>query len=161
GMGAHAVGELASKLAADTVPHVYSKHAQDGPAEALHKAFVETNFTIYNRGQQNRGFEGMGTTGTALLIHPEGAWIGHVGDSRVYRIRGDTIEQLTFDHSLVWELARRQRVSPEELQGIPTNVIIRSLGPEQTVQVDVEGPHGIEEGDTFLICSDGLSGQVS
>ncbi len=65
GMGAHAVGELASKLAADSIPHVYSKHAQEGPILALRKAFIEANLTIHARGQQNREFAGMGTTGTA------------------------------------------------------------------------------------------------
>jgi protein phosphatase len=161
GMGAHAVGELASKLAADSIPHIYSKHAHEGPAAALRKAFVETNLTIHTRGQQNREFEGMGTTGTALLLRPEGAWLAHVGDSRAYRVRDHRIEQLTFDHSLVWELARRQRVSPDELQGIPSNVIVRSLGPEPLVQIDIEGPHPILPGDIFVLCSDGLSGQVA
>jgi protein phosphatase len=161
GMGAHAVGELASKLAADSIPHIYSKHAHEGAAAALRKAFVETNLTIHTRGQQNRDFEGMGTTGTALLLRPEGAWVAHVGDSRAYRVRDGKIEQLSFDHSLLWELARRQRVNPEELQGVPSNVIVRSLGPEPLVQVDIEGPHPIQPGDIFLLCSDGLSGQVS
>jgi serine/threonine protein phosphatase PrpC len=161
GMGAHAVGELASKLAADSTPHIYSKHAHEGPLPALRKAFVETNLGIHTRGQQNREFAGMGTTGTALLIRPEGAWVGHVGDSRCYRIRNGKIQQLSFDHSLVWELARRQNKAPEELVGVPSNVIVRSLGPEPLVQVDVEGPHPIQSGDYYLLCSDGLSGQIS
>lgn len=161
GMGAHAVGELASKLAVDSIPHIYSKHAQDGPVAALRKAFIETNLSIHTRGQQNREFAGMGTTGTALVLRPNGAWIGHVGDSRVYRIRDGRIEQLSFDHSLVWELARRQKVSPEELQGIPPNVIVRSLGPEPLVQVDIEGPHPVRKGDIFVLCSDGLSGPLT
>jgi protein phosphatase len=161
GMGAHAVGELASKLAADSIPHIYSKHAQEGPIAALRKAFVEANQNIHNRGQANREFEGMGTTATGIVLRPEGAWVGHVGDSRAYRIRGGKIEQLSFDHSLVWELARRQRKLPEELVGIPPNVIVRSLGPDASVQVDVEGPHPLQPGDTFLLCSDGLSGPVS
>lgn len=161
GMGAHAVGELASKLAADSIPHIYSKHAQEGPIPALRKAFVEANQNIHNRGQANREFEGMGTTATGIVLRPEGAWVGHVGDSRAYRIRGGKIEQLSFDHSLVWELAKRQRKNPEELHGIPSNVIVRSLGPDANVQVDVEGPHPLQPGDTFLLCSDGLSGPVS
>ncbi len=161
GMGAHAVGELASKLAVDSIPHIYSKHAHEGPVAALRKAFVEANLSIHSRGQQNREFAGMGTTGTALVLRPDGAWIGHVGDSRVYRVRDGRIEQLSFDHSLVWELARRQRVSPEELKGIPPNVIVRSLGPEPLVQVDVEGPHAIRKGDLFVLCSDGLSGPLT
>jgi protein phosphatase len=161
GMGAHAVGELASKLAVDVIPHTYSKHAHEGPAAALRKAFIEANMTIHARGQQNREFAGMGTTGTALLLRPEGAWIGHVGDSRAYRVRGGQIEQLSFDHSLHWELARRQHVNPDKLQGIPSNVIVRSLGPEPLVQVDIEGPHPVAAGDIYVLCSDGLSGPVS
>jgi protein phosphatase len=161
GMGAHAVGELASKLAVDSIPHIYTKYAQEGPLPALRKAFVEANVNIHTRGQQNPEFAGMGTTATALVLRPEGAWIGHVGDSRAYRIRNGSIEQLSFDHSLLWELARRQGVSPEELHGIPPNVIVRSLGPEPLVQVDVEGPHPIQAGDIFVLCSDGLSGPLS
>lgn len=161
GMGAHAVGEMASDMAVSIVPHTYHKHTHQGPAPALRKAFVEANASIHARGQQNREFEGMGTTSTALVIRPEGAWLGHVGDSRAYRIRDNRMEQLTFDHSLVWELARRQGVDPDTLRGIPSNVIVRSLGPEPLVQVDVEGPHPLKEGDIFLICSDGLSGQLT
>jgi protein phosphatase len=161
GMGAHAVGELASELAVRIIPHTLGKHAQNGPATALRKAFIEANASIHARGQQNREFEGMGTTTTALVLRPEGAWIGHVGDSRAYRIRNGFIEQLSFDHSLIWEYARRQQVNPDEVEGIPSNVIIRSLGPEPLVQVDVEGPYPVREGDIFVVCSDGLSGQVS
>jgi protein phosphatase len=127
----------------------------------LRKAFVEANASIHARGQQNREFEGMGTTSTALLVRPEGAWIGHVGDSRAYRIRNGRIEQLSFDHSLVWEYARRQNLNPDQVQGIPSNVIIRSLGPEPLVQVDIEGPYPVHSGDMFVLCSDGLSGQVT
>src|SRR5437660_1025485 len=127
-MGAHAVGEMASELAAKIILHTYHKHSLEGAASALRKAFVEANASIHARGQQNREFEGMGTTSTALLIRPEGVWVGHVGDSRAYRVRKGKIEQLSFDHSLVWEFARRQRVDPDSVQGIPSNVIIRSLG---------------------------------
>jgi PPM family protein phosphatase len=161
GMGAHAVGELASKMAVDNIPHVYSKYAREGPEPALQKAFVEANTTIHTRGQQNREFKGMGTTGTALVLREEGVWVGHVGDSRAYRVRQGVIEQLSFDHSLLWELARRQQKNPEELKGIPSNVIVRSLGPEPVVLVDVEGPHPVQPGDIYLLCSDGLSGQVT
>ncbi len=161
GMGAHAVGELASELAANIIPHTYYKHAHQGAVPALRKAFIEANASIYAKGQLNPEFEDMGTTSTALVLRPEGVWIGHVGDSRAYRIRDGQIEQLSFDHSLVWETARRYHVDPEGLQGIPSNVIVRSLGPAPLVQVDVEGPHPVREGDIFLLCSDGLSGQLS
>jgi protein phosphatase len=160
GMGAHAVGEKASEQAAALIPHMYGKYAGNGPVTALRKAFVEANATINACGQANRDFQGMGTTSTALLLRPEGAWVGHVGDSRAYRVRDGLIEQLTYDHSLVWEYARIQRIDPSQVHDIPANVIHRCLGPEPLVQVDIEGPHPIRAGDVFVVCSDGLSGQV-
>src|SRR6516162_6469240 len=161
GMGAHAVGEKASEQAAGVIPHTYGKHAHQGAVAALRKAFVEANASIHACGQANREFEGMGTTASALLLRAEGAWIGHVGDSRVYRIRNGVIDQLSYDHSLVWEYARLKRIDPDDVEDIPSNVIHRCLGPEPLVQVDIEGPHPIQGGDIFLLCSDGLSGQVS
>lgn len=160
GMGAHAVGELASKLAVDTVRLAYSKSKGDEPGEMLRAAFEEANHTIHERGKQNQEFQGMGTTATALVLLPDGARVGHVGDSRCYRIRGNSIEQLTFDHSLLWELARKHKVEPERITSVPSNIIVRSLGPEPKVRVDVNGPYPIVEGDRFLLCSDGLSGPV-
>lgn len=161
GMGAHAVGEKAAEQAAQTIPHIYQKHAQQGPVQAIRKAFVEANAGIHMCGQQNREFEGMGTTSTALLLKPDGAWVGHVGDSRCYRIRAGVIEQLSYDHSMVWEYARLQHLDPDEVDEVPSNVIFRCLGPEALVQVDIEGPHTIQPGDVYLLCSDGLSGQVT
>jgi protein phosphatase len=152
---------MASAIAADQIPHTYQKLASQGPQQALKKAFDEANANIHQRGLQNREFQGMGTTSTALLLRAEGAWIAHVGDSRAYRIRGNQVEQLSFDHSLQWELARRQQVSPDSIAGIPSNVIVRSLGPEDSVQIDVEGPHPIQPGDIYVLCSDGLSNQLS
>jgi protein phosphatase len=161
GMGAHAVGEKASEQAAGLIPHTYHKHALQGAAAALRKAFVEANASIHAFGQANREFEGTGTTTTALLLRPEGAWVGHVGDSRAYRIRDGRMEQLSYDHSLVWEYARLKGIDPDDVQDIPANVIHRCLGPEPLVQVDIEGPHPLRLGDVFLVCSDGLSGQVT
>jgi len=160
GMGGHAVGEMAADMAGDIIPHIYHKHAHQGPDIALRTAILEANASIHARGQQNREFEGMGTTATALLIRPEGAWVAHVGDSRTYRVRPDKIEQLTFDHSWLWELARRQGVEPETLKHVPSNRILRCLGSDPLVQVDIDGPYPLEEGDIFVVCSDGLSGQV-
>ena len=161
GMGGHAVGEKASEQAVRIIPHTYHKYAHEGPVLALRKAFVEANASIHACGQANAEFHGMGTTGTALLILPDAVWLGHVGDSRAYRIRDSLIEQLTFDHSYIWEYARREKIDPSEVRDISANVISRCLGPEPLVQVDVEGPHEARPGDVFLLCSDGLSGQVS
>ena len=162
GMGGHAVGELASKMAVDTVPHSYLKSTDPNREDALRKAIEEAHAVIHNRGEQNRDFLDMGTTCSVLTLGPEGALIGHVGDSRVYRIRGDQIDQLSFDHSLQWELLRQGKYSEEEIRlHQPRNVITRCLGPEPTVQVDIEGPLPVFPGDVYLLCSDGLTGLVA
>ncbi len=163
GMGAHAAGELASRLSVELIPHHYGKLLKGIPSEALQRALVETNSEIFRKGQANPEFRSMGTTTCALAILPEGAVVAHVGDSRVYRLRGNVLEQLTFDHSLVWEMRASGEVSEEALRSnaIPKNVITRSLGPNGTVSVDLEGPFPLRVGDKFLICSDGLSGQLS
>ncbi|GAB4136873.1 MAG: protein phosphatase 2C domain-containing protein [Planctomycetaceae bacterium] len=162
GMGGHAVGELASKIAADTIPHTFFKSTDENIADSLKKAIEQANANINERGTQNRDFERMGTTCTALVLSGQGAIIGHVGDSRLYRIRERRIDQLTFDHSLQWELIRQGKIKPHEIdQHEPRNVITRSLGPEPTVQVDLEGPYPIAPGDVYLLCSDGLTGHLS
>lgn len=162
GMGAHAAGELASKMACDAIPHTYSKHPPGNPPEALKTAIVEANKTIHNRGQSEPEFQGMGTTCSAMLLLPEGAVVGHVGDSRVYRVRGGRLDQLSFDHSLVWEMKAAGRIGSQQVEAsLPKNIITRSLGPNAKVQVDLEGPFPVAPGDRFLLCSDGLSGPVT
>jgi protein phosphatase len=162
GMGGHAVGEKASAKAVRDIPLTYQKHVpQDGVRPAIRRAFVEANAGIYEIGVKNPEFKGMGTTATGLFLRTDGAWIGHVGDSRAYRIRPGRVEQLTFDHSWVWEIARRQGIDPDDLGDFKKNVIIRSLGPDAEVEVDIEGPYPVEPGDIFLLCSDGLSNLVT
>ena len=163
GMGAHAAGELASKMAVDAISHHYHKFANLSPPEALNKAVLEANKEIFHRGQENADFHNMGTTASALVVLPQGALIGHVGDSRIYRVRGSRLDQLTFDHSLVWELRKHGQLSgdDEQFSSIPKNVITRSLGPNEAVEVDIEGPDPIAVGDTYLLCSDGLTGRVA
>jgi protein phosphatase len=162
GMGAHAAGELASKLATDSVPLTYHKLLDRPPHEALCQAVCDANAQIHSRGMASDDFRGMGTTISALVLLPDKAFVAHVGDSRVYRLRARQIEQLTFDHSLVWELRAAGQIAPGDAPNyIPKNIITRSLGPNPEVQVDLEGPLALEPGDIFLLCSDGLSGQVS
>jgi protein phosphatase len=161
-MGGHAVGELASKIAVDTIPHTFDKLRQLSAKDALWASIEAANAAIYERGMQNKEFLRMGTTCTALLLCPQGAIVGHVGDSRIYRIRNRLIDQLTCDHSLVWELIQQRKVHPRDAERMcPRNVITRSLGPEQAVQVDMEGPFPVLPGDTFVICSDGLCGLLT
>jgi PPM family protein phosphatase len=161
GMGAHAAGELASKIATDIVPLTYQKLRDKSPPDAILAAVHDANNQIYTRGQASPEFKGMGTTATVLVLLPQGALLAHVGDSRAYRVRGQKIDQLTFDHSLVWELQATGQKYEEPISNfIGKNIITRSLGPNPNVQVDLEGPHPCQVGDTFLLCSDGLSGQV-
>ncbi len=162
GMGAHAAGELASKMACDNIPHNYRKSKTGTPTESLIKAYREVGAQIHAKATANKDFHGMGTTCSTLVFLPEGALIAHVGDSRVYRIRDGRIDQLSFDHSLVWELVRQRHLTLEQAgKNVPRNVITRSLGPDPTVEVDIEGPLPLVPGDVFLLCSDGLSGPVT
>jgi len=162
GMGAHAAGELASKIAVDTIPLSYLKHPKGGPEVALKAAIADANEAIHARGTKNTDFEGMGTTVAAIVLMPTCALTAHVGDSRVYRVRPKRISQLTRDHSLAWELVARGQLRPDQVESFgATNVITRSLGPDATTKVDVLGPFTIRPGDCFALCSDGLSGPVS
>jgi serine/threonine protein phosphatase PrpC len=162
GMGAHAAGELASKLAAEGVPYLYRKYTELSPPDALLRAFRETNIEINRRGRANTDFHNMGTTSSVLVLLPQGAITGQAGDSRIYRLRGDTLSQLTFDHSLQWELRAASQLSEtaDLSAAVPKNVITRSLGPNPNVEIDLEGPHPIALDDVFLLCSDGLTGRV-
>lgn len=161
GMGGHAVGELASRIATESLPLTYLKSRHPNPGEALFEAITAANAAIHSKGEANRDFARMGTTCTALVLSDQGAVIGHVGDSRCYRIRRGRIDQLTFDHSLQWELIRRGGMKPEDvfLQE-PRNVITRSLGPEPKVEIDIEGPYAVLPGDVYVLCSDGLPNHV-
>ena len=160
GMGAHAAGELASKMAADGVVHSYLKRPELPPHESLRHAIREINAQIHDRGESSIEFKGMGTTCTALVLAASGAIVAHVGDSRVYRLRNGKLEQLSFDHSLVWELRAANDSAEMDTIHLPKNIITRSLGPNPGVEIDLEGPFPLESGDVFLLCSDGLTGEV-
>jgi serine/threonine protein phosphatase PrpC len=160
GMGAHAAGELASAMAAKIVPERYAGEAQPSPPLALGRSMRQANSEIHARGERDTEHRGMGTTCSVLVLLSRGAIIGHVGDSRVYRIRSSTIEQLSRDHSLKWEIEANSGPHDQGIASIPKNIITRSMGPHEQVEIDLEGPFPIEEGDVFVLCSDGLSGQA-
>src|SRR6188472_723414 len=111
GMGAHAAGELASKMAVENTPYLYNKYLELSAPEALERAIRESNTQIHSRGSANTDFHGMGTTASALVLLPQGAICAHVGDSRIYRLRGNQVSQLSFDHSLQWELRASGQLS--------------------------------------------------
>ncbi|MDO4585676.1 MAG: protein phosphatase 2C domain-containing protein [Planctomycetia bacterium] len=161
GMGAHAAGERASRMATDIISQSYIKRTSEITSDALRNAVIQAHQQIKREGASDEAFHDMGTTVDALLLLPEGAYVAHVGDSRVYRLRNRSFEQLTFDHSLVWEVRHSGRVPMAKVPAfIPKNVITRSLGPTDNLVVDLEGPFPLQPGDSFLLCSDGLTGQV-
>ena len=148
GMGAHAAGELASAIAAGRVPKIYDEQSQYSPPLALRTSIEQANGEIYAKGESGVEYRGMGTTCTVLVLHPRGAILGHVGDSRAYRVRDRRIVQLSRDHSLVWELETAGGMSRSQAaDAAPKNIITRSMGPHAHVDVDLEGPFPVRAGD--------------
>jgi protein phosphatase len=158
GMGGAQAGEVASQLAASALEGGNSD-AADGP-QRIDELIQEANRRIFDRASTDPAASGMGTTMTVALVEGMTVAIGHVGDSRAYLVRGEQMEQLTEDHSLVNELLKSGRLSEEEAQVHPQrSVITRAVGTDPDVDVDgftIEA----EDGDVFLICSDGLSDMV-
>jgi protein phosphatase len=161
GMGGHAGGATASRVAIETVEQIF-RASTEAPDAMLRGALEAANHEVHTQAQNDASLTGMGTTGVALLLPPEGpGWVANVGDSRAYRLRGGRLEQLTLDHSLVAELQRRGMLTEEEALVHPRrNEVLRSLGVEPEVMVDVT-EIDVLPGDQFLLCSDGLSGVVS
>jgi serine/threonine protein phosphatase PrpC len=158
GMGGAQAGELASSLAAAALTDV--QEHPGGGEERVDELIQQANRRVYERQSQDASASGMGTTMTVALVGEGRVAIGHVGDSRAYLIRNGSLEQLTEDHSLVAELVRSGKLSPEEAEAHPQrSVITRALGTDPDVDVDT---FSIETrpGDLFLICSDGLTSMV-
>jgi PPM family protein phosphatase len=157
GMGGARGGEIASRLAAAALREDDTGASGE---ERVIGLIQEANRRVYERSSEDSDASGMGTTVTVALVEDGGVTIGHVGDSRAYLIRGDSLEQLTDDHSLVAELVRSGRLSPEEAEAHPQrSVITRALGTDPDVDVDTLSV-AAEPGDIFLICSDGLTSMV-
>ena len=158
GMGGAQAGELASSLAAAALRDEASELA--GGEERVDDLIQEANRRVYQRQSQDASASGMGTTMTVALVEDGRVAIGHVGDSRAYLIRDRKLEQLTEDHSLVAELVRSGKLSPEEAEGHPQrSVITRALGTDPDVDVDTFSVE-TKPGDLFLLCSDGLTSMV-
>jgi len=158
GMGGAQAGEVASKLAAaaleETDPATLS-----GP-ERLVSLIQEANRRVYERASSDPATSGMGTTMTVAVVEDSGVTIGHVGDSRAYLVREGRLEQLTEDHSLVNELLKSGKLSPQEAEIHPQrSVITRAVGTDPDVDVDAFVVDA-NEGDIFLLCSDGLTDMV-
>ncbi len=175
GMGGHASGEVASKMAVDSLKEFFESTANDPERTWPYKmdrsrGYEENrlitgiklaNLRIYESAQRDSRQRGMGTTIVSLFAVEDGVYVAHVGDSRVYRVRDGKIELLTEDHSLLNDYIKMRRLTPEEIANFPhKNVIVRALGMKDTVKVDTryEQPRA---GDVYVLCSDGLCGPIS
>ena len=175
GMGGHASGEVASKLAAEVIGEFY-RHSKDQDATWPYRydaslSYAENrmvasirlaNQKIHESAGKNPHLRGMGTTIVAFIVKGDQGFVAHVGDSRCYRLRNGSIHQLTRDHSLLedYKEAKPDMTEEEERNFPHKNVITRALGMRETVQVDIRS-HQIKSGDVYILCSDGLSGMVA
>jgi serine/threonine protein phosphatase PrpC len=174
GMGGHASGEVASRMAVDTIAGFFRETEDEqeltwpfkidrGNRHDINRmvtAIKLANLRIHQEAQRNPACHGMGTTVVSTLFLQDALIIGHVGDSRLYRYREGMFDQLTEDHSLLNDYIKMKHLSPEEIAAFPhKNVIVRALGMKASVEVDVivDAPR---LGDVYLLCSDGLSGMV-
>src|SRR5438093_3861484 len=159
GIGGAQAGEVASELAAATLRDDAGSDGSDG-RQRVDSLIQQANRRVYERQAQDAAVSGMGTTITVALVEDGSVWIGHVGDSRAYLVREGRLEQLTEDHSLVAELVRSGRLSPEEAEGHPQrSVVTRALGTDPDVDVDTFSVEA-RPGDLFMLCSDGLTTMV-
>lgn len=174
GMGGHACGEVASKMAADSIGEFYM-HSRDVDATWPYRYDPKLSYTenrlvaavrlansrIFDRAQQDGSLRGMGTTLVSCLISDEHVHVLHVGDSRCYRMRGNELTLLTRDHSLLEDFKdARPDMTEEEVRNFPhKNVITRALGMRDSVNVDINR-YEINDADRYILCSDGLSGML-
>jgi PPM family protein phosphatase len=160
GMGGAQAGEVASGLAAAVLEEAAGEERGE---ERVASLIQEANRRVFQRSNEDAATSGMGTTMTVALVDSSGGTVafGHVGDSRAYRVRDGRLEQLTDDHSLVGELVRSGKLSPEEAETHPQrSVITRALGTEPDVDVDTFTVEARSE-DLYLLCSDGLTDMIS
>jgi serine/threonine protein phosphatase PrpC len=174
GMGGHASGEIASRIAVEELEDFYRRSSRDADLtwpfkmdrnrnyeeNRLSTGIKLANARIYESASSEANYRGMGTTIVTLHFAEDAAYVGHVGDSRAYCLRDGALRQMTEDHSLLNDYLKAKKLTPEEIDAFPhKNVIVRALGMKDTVQVDIERFQALD-GDLFLLCSDGLSGMV-
>ena len=160
GMGGHKAGNRASELAVNIIRELIYK--ADAPsAKILADAVQTANLAILNEASENADSVGMGTTITALLLFEGRAWMAHVGDSRLYRLRKKTLIQLSEDHTLVAEMERKGLITAEQAKAHPDrNILDRALGTRQCLEIML-APVDLALGDVFFLCSDGLHDLVT
>jgi protein phosphatase len=162
GMGGAAAGEVASQSAVAAVTEGLCEiQAAEDPHLLLERGISEANQRVFSHSEREPSLHGMGTTLVSLLVREGLVWIAHVGDSRCYRFRTGALERMTQDHSLVDEQVRLGQMTPAEAEVSPfRNVITRAIGTRGSVVPDIEEV-ATEHGDLFLLCSDGLTKELS
>jgi protein phosphatase len=163
GMGGHAGGRQAAAMASEGIGQEFANRvSSSAPVDALRDSIKVVNRKIVEHAEVNTELRGMGTTCVVLAVARNQAYVAHVGDSRVYRIRPGSVEQVTKDHSYVQRMIDSGILTPEQAEEHPdANMLMRCLGGRPDVEVDVIGPEPILAGDRYLLCSDGLWGQVN
>lgn len=159
GMGGHAAGEIASSIAVEVCRAYVTAHMPDtsNPQEVLLEAIQQANHKVYEASREQAGHSGMGTTLTAIWLADDQVYWAHVGDSRLYIWRENGLEQITSDHSLVWELFSSGSITHDEMHSHPQrNLLTRAVGTEATVRID-SGVCRWTAGEGLLLCSDGLT----
>jgi serine/threonine protein phosphatase PrpC len=174
GMGGHASGEVASEIAVETIGDFFIESGSDDEItwpykEERDRPYIENllvnsvryaNLRVFEKASADAQYKGMGTTFVGMTFADDRYYVAHVGDSRCYLIRNREIEQLTEDHSLLNDYKKMAKLTPEEERNFPhKNIIVRALGMKDTVLVDV-GSEPFQKGDIYLLCSDGLSGEL-
>lgn len=157
GMGGHRGGREASQMVVHLVEERFFTGKAGRPRDSLAVALEEANHRIFERSRSETELQGMGSTCVALLLRGRNAFVAHVGDSRVFRVRADGVEQLTTDHSRVEELVRQEEITLQEAeQHEERHLLTRAVGVRPEVEVDLLGPLPLEPGDRFVLYTDGL-----
>lgn len=161
GLGGRNAGEVASETAIESLAASFRDHGPDNPHKWIVRSLRRANLAVFDRACSDPAYRSMQTTLTAVLIQGDRVLIGHVGDSRAYRFRQGNVQQLTQDHTRLLDLIKVRLVTPEQAMHHPArHVLTRSLGAEPIVPVDVVRDRA-QEGDTYVVCSDGLWGALS
>ena len=162
GLGGHLGGEVASRVAVDTLVHAAKEEGpDDGIPDRLRTAILRANAAVSERASQDPRLTGMGTTITAVVAGRDRIFLGHVGDSRAYLLRDGELRALTEDHSLVQRMVREGRLTPEQAEIHPQrSVLTRALGIDDDLEVD-QATVEVTDGDRLLLCSDGLTTMVA
>ena len=160
GMGGASAGEVASQMLTDTVKNFLANNPKPWDEKILAQSIYSANTKILNAARQNENYRGMGTTATILSLDGYHAYFAHVGDSRLYLLRNGNFRQMTEDHSYVETLVRRGELTEEEARVHPMkNVLTQAVGAIDTLHINMSN-FPVQSGDTFLLCTDGLTNMV-